>query len=254
VFYPKLLINNSVIERVSTFNYLGVILSSTLKWSDQSSTLKWSDHINHISKKICRVIGVMYRLKHVYPQAILLTLYNTLIVPHFSYCLLVWGSKVFKNHPVHLLQKRALRIIKNTDYIAHSEPICKELNLMKVTDMFRFSVWKFYYKLMNNYLPPYFDSMKPVLPVVCYTHAIRNPKFHLPHIKHEFAEQLLKYQLIKILNREQCSNLITSKVHTHSYFGFKSYIKYRVIDTYVDNCTLIYCESCEHLARRQIAA
>ena len=39
----------------------------------------------------------------------------------------VWGSKINTNHPLHLLQKRALRIVMNTDYVAHSEPICKDL-------------------------------------------------------------------------------------------------------------------------------
>ena len=30
------------------------------------------------------------------------------------------------NLPLRLLQKRALRIVKNTDYVAHSEPITKK--------------------------------------------------------------------------------------------------------------------------------
>ena len=74
--YPKLIINNVAIEMVTQFNFLGIILRSTLKWNA---------HIGHISKKISKVIGVMYRLKCIYPEAILLTLYNTLILPHFKY-------------------------------------------------------------------------------------------------------------------------------------------------------------------------
>ena len=85
--YPKLIINNVAIEMVTQFNFLGIILSSTLKWNA---------HIDHISKKISKVIGVMYRLKCIYPEAILLTLYNTLILPHFTYGLLIWGSKIVK--------------------------------------------------------------------------------------------------------------------------------------------------------------
>ena len=50
--YPKLIINNVAIEMVTQFNFLGIILSSTLKWNA---------HIDHISKKISKVIGVMYR-------------------------------------------------------------------------------------------------------------------------------------------------------------------------------------------------
>ena len=29
--------------------------------------------------------------------------------------------------------------------------------MVKVTDMFRIAIWKFYYKLRNNLLPPYFN-------------------------------------------------------------------------------------------------
>ena len=53
-----------------------------------------------------------------------LTLYNTLILPHLSYCILVWGSKIQNNHPLLLLQKKTVRNIANVDYIAHSEPLC----------------------------------------------------------------------------------------------------------------------------------
>ena len=78
----------------------------------------------------------MYRLKHIYPEAVLLIIYQSIINAHFTYDLLVWGSKINTNHPLHLLQKRALRIVKNTDYVAHSEPICKDLRLLKMSDMF----------------------------------------------------------------------------------------------------------------------
>ena len=42
--------------------------------------------------------------------------------------------------------------------------------------------------------------MLPILPNVCDNDNIRLPTFHLPLIKHAFADQRLDYQLIKILN------------------------------------------------------
>ena len=80
-------------------------------------------HINHIPMKISKVIGIMYRLKDIYPKNILLTLYNSLVVPRLNYCILIWGSKIVNGHKMHILQKTALRIITDSDYIAHSEPI-----------------------------------------------------------------------------------------------------------------------------------
>ena len=73
VQYPNIKINNSEINRASQFNFLGIILSADLKWRK---------HIDHISMKISKVIGMMYRLKDIYPKHILFTLNNCLEVPH----------------------------------------------------------------------------------------------------------------------------------------------------------------------------
>ena len=102
VMYPILTLINMKIERVTQFNFLGVIISPNMKWYG---------HVTDISQNISRIVGIMYRLKHIYPQAVLLTLYSALIVPHLTYCLLAWGSKIVPNHPLHLLQKKALRIL-----------------------------------------------------------------------------------------------------------------------------------------------
>ena len=88
----------------------------------------------------------MYRLKHIYPQAVLLALYSALIVRHLTYCLLAWGSKIVPNHPLHLLQKKDLRIFASQDYISHTEPICKEYRILKIFDMYKLAIWKFYFK------------------------------------------------------------------------------------------------------------
>ena len=68
------------IERVTRFNVLGIVLSSNMKWNK---------HTDHISKTISRAIGAMYRIKQIYPHAVLLTLYQTVIYPHFIHGLMV---------------------------------------------------------------------------------------------------------------------------------------------------------------------
>ena len=178
---------------------------------------------SHFTKNFTKAIGILYRLKTIYPQLVLQTLYNTLILPYFNYCILVWGATINEGNP--LLQKKALRLISDLNYIAHTEPICKNLRLLKLTDMFSIAVWKFYYKLMNNQLPTYFVEWRPELPRVCTRYEIRSPVFHLPVIKHKFAEHSLRYCLIKQLNREKCSILITSKVHTRAgdWVGYPIY-------------------------------
>ena len=72
VNYPKLKINDNVIERVQSFNFLCLLIHYNMTWSK---------HIEKVSLKMSRVIGILNRLKLTYPQCILLTLYNTLIMP-----------------------------------------------------------------------------------------------------------------------------------------------------------------------------
>ena len=51
--------------------------------------------------------------------------------------------------------------------------------------------------------------MKPVLPQICSRYEVRNPVFHLPDIRHTFAEQSIHYCLIKQLNAENGSTITT---------------------------------------------
>ena len=73
--------NDSSIYQVSTINFLGLHINSQLTWQT---------HIDEISKKISSVIGLIYKLQYILPQKILLSLYNTLILPQINYCILLW--------------------------------------------------------------------------------------------------------------------------------------------------------------------
>ena len=83
VIYTDLKFNNIIIDRVAQFNFLGLIISSDLKWHK---------HIEHVSLKISKVIGIMYRIKSILQANILLTMYNALIMLHFNYCLWLGGQ------------------------------------------------------------------------------------------------------------------------------------------------------------------
>ena len=109
VVFPDLKINNITIDRVTDFKFLGLIISSNLKWNK---------HIDHISIKVSKVIGIMFCLKYIVPCDVLQTLYNSLIMPHFQYCLLAWGSTIKNGHKLYLLQKKAVRIINSSHYIS----------------------------------------------------------------------------------------------------------------------------------------
>ena len=87
-------INGKDIENVEHFNFLGIILDENLSWKN---------HINMLSNIISKVTGVMYKLKNVLSEHILLILYNALISSHLNYGLFVWGIKADR---LEILQKK----------------------------------------------------------------------------------------------------------------------------------------------------
>ena len=237
VAYPELKINNVIIDRVTEFNFLGLIISSNMKWKK---------HIDHIALKVSKITGIMYRLKFILPADVLLTIYNSLILPHFNYCHLAWGSNITAGHKLHLLQKKAVRIVDHRHFLAHTEPICKRLRIVKIVDMFQISIWKFYYKLMNNMLPSYFEYMKPVQPVACSYYGIRKPRLHPPIINHEFGEQMVQYRLIKILNEDNHETTLNkNNIYSQSFFTFKVTLKINKINSYSDTCNIRDCNICK---------
>ena len=130
----NILIDNVQIERLHTFNILGIMLNESLTWTD---------HTNMVANKISRITGVLYRLKSVFSKEILLTLYNTLIGSYINYGLLVCGVK---SNRIEVPQKKTIRLVTNSTYFAQTTPLFKSEGLLKVYDIFKLKLLKFVYK------------------------------------------------------------------------------------------------------------
>ena len=127
-------------------DYLGIMLDANMSWKS---------HIAMVSNKLSRINGILQRLKYLYPQNILITLYKSLYILHINYGSLVWGHI---GESINKIQKKDIRTITYSNYIAHSEPLLKSLNLLKVKDLFNLKIIKFLFNLYHNKLPPYFNN------------------------------------------------------------------------------------------------
>ena len=118
--------------------------------------LCWNEHIHQVESKISKSCGILARLKHILPQRVLLTLYNSLILPYLNYCPLVWAgcSSDHKLNKILTIQKKAVRIINKSSFKAHSSPLFKKLNLLQIGDLSKLQLAVFMYKLHANQLPP----------------------------------------------------------------------------------------------------
>ena len=126
-----------------------------------------------------------------FPVVILQKLYVSLVCPQLTYGLLAWGSKC---DLLVTQQKRCLRSSNVKSRTAHTEPILKTMNQLKLVDMYNSKLLKFYYKLYRNQLPCYFDSFLPTNGTSHYS--LRYDGLHLLHANHKFCEVNAKYQLL----------------------------------------------------------
>ena len=204
-------INSETIERVTEFNFLGLTLDENLNWNA---------HIQKVSNKISRTLGVMCRLKNFLPLHVLRILYNSLILPHLQYGILTWGFCLGR---LQKLQKRSVRIITRSKYNAHTDPLFKSLNLLKLKDLFELSVFKVYFKFKHNLLPVYIFNM--------FTESIRNHRYNLRtrgplefvNSSTASGEKCLRCYLPNFINNS--SSQVLDKINTHSYGGFSFFIK-----------------------------
>jgi hypothetical protein len=87
----------------SNVKYLGLFIDSNLTWKA---------HIDYISLKISRAVGIIARLRHFVPKHTLQRIYYALLHPYLNYGISVWGQPC-KTHLHHLLvfQKRAIQLM-----------------------------------------------------------------------------------------------------------------------------------------------
>ena len=228
-------INGTIIERVQSFNFLGITISESMSWAN---------HLLFIKKKISKVIGILYRLKNTFPSEVLKTLYKSLVLSYINYGLLLCGVEV-KN--LEVIQKRAIRLITGSNYIAHTEPLFIQLGLLKVQDIFKLRLLKFYYKLCYGTLPHYFNHYREIIerqPV----RPLRQHLIHPPFLRTVYAECTPLYQLIKLINilKTDKSDTILEKLATQncSYSGFSYHIVNRYLNVYDPICKLKHCFVC----------
>ena len=64
----------------------------------------------------------------------MMILYKSLIASYLNYGLLLWGTE---SHKVLTLQKKAIRLISNSSYISHTNPLFIQHKLLKIGDLFK---------------------------------------------------------------------------------------------------------------------
>ena len=167
-------LNNTVLEVKSETTFLGVVIDNKLSWKA---------HILHISGKISKSIAILRILRYSFPKNVLRMIYMSLIFSHINYCNLIWGSaKKTILEPLFKLQKKAVRLVNNSQYLDHSDPIFNSLKILTVHKVFKLNCLIFIYKCLKKDKFPDFKN-RFIKNSYFYSYSMRNN--HLYRIPRE---------------------------------------------------------------------
>lgn len=196
-------------------NFLGVLIDNNLTWNH---------HIEHIAHKVSKGVGILNRVRHLLPRRILVTLYNTLMLPYFTYCNVVWGSTYpTRIQSLFLLQKRAVRYICNEDYLQHTAPLFLNLNVLNIYDINRYYVSIFMFNWLKGSTPASFKNY------FNYTRDIHNypsrtlNRLFIPYFRLKSSQFSIRFVGVKTWNSlpeniRECGNLLTFKKQLKRHF------------------------------------
>ncbi len=130
-------------------------------------------HAQQIHKKISCALYFMRAAKHTLNDKALTSLYYSLIHSHLIYAIQAWS--VCSSHWINSLfklQKRAIRIIHNFKYNAHTESFFKKSNILPLPKAIEFFKLQFMQQYAQGFLPDAFN-------LVWTTNYINNPTPYL---------------------------------------------------------------------------
>ena len=205
-------INECVIGRVQEVTFLGVVINETLSWKP---------HISIVARKISKSIGVIFKASFCLSSVSLCTLYYSLVYPYLVYCVSVWGSTYTSNlNSIFLLQKKVIRIISKSDFDAHTEPLFKNLKILKFQDIYSFHTLKFMYLLKEGFLPNMFNEMF-LLTNQLHSYNTRNSNsFHIFYCRTNIRQFGIRFRGPKLFN-----SLPIDIQNTKKNSSFKSKLK-----------------------------
>jgi len=141
----RIKIDNMEIKRSNSLKFLGLFI-------DQNLT--WTEHSNYIINKVSKSIYILNCIKNILPQYLKKTLYYSMVYSYFNYGIILWGHTYkFNISKLFIKQKRAIRIINNSEYNAHTDPIFRKFNILKFEDIIKCETLKMMYKAVNHSLP-----------------------------------------------------------------------------------------------------
>ena len=182
-----LMLNDSVIKRVTKTKSLGVTVDENLTRDE---------HFNTIKGKICGGLGSLKNLKNIIPKSKLCNVYYVIVESHLHYANEIWGSlPKTKLDTLQGLQDRARSIVENARYKDNWS-----CDWLRIEDIILFDRSVMTYKIRNKLSPEsLWDKFQQRSSQSKY--ATRNCRdLQIPRLNTEYAKKSYRYSAIKVWN------------------------------------------------------
>ena len=147
----KIKMNGKRLTHSNNIKYLGVYLDETLMGS-----VHCEEHI----KKLCRANGILAKARHFVPLNHLKNIYYATFSSNLFYGSQVWGQSLLTvADKISVLQRKAVRLMSFSEFNAHSNPIFKDLKILKVKDNIFLQNCLFVHDYFHSNLPTSFDNI-----------------------------------------------------------------------------------------------
>ena len=218
-------INHEKISRVYETKFLGIIIQANLKWNA---------HINAVKNKISKSLGIINKAKHLLTSFHLKSLYQTLIEPYLNYCCIIWASpdKNTALETIHIIQKRAVRLILYAKARAHAKPLFYKLNILNIYELCRLQILLFVFKSINYHLPSHYFNYF-TLTKEMYHHSTRSSKECKLYVIN--AHRTTRANTLASRG-PKCWNSLTSAIRSSTSLpAFKTNVKRYLLSQYLDS-------------------
>ena len=170
---------------------------------------------------------------------------HSLVRTHLNYAILVWG---YKCNRLVKLQKRLVRIITRSKYNAHTDPLFKRTEILKVANILDLNALKLNYKYLHGKLSSYFYSFNIATQGSQHSYNTRqSDQIITGRTRAEYCDNGLRICLPCLVNTVPLHLL--ERMATHNTQGFSFGIKCHFLNLYPTECSIVNCYICHHNQR-----
>ena len=151
-------IDGKRIEPSTHVKYVGVLLDSHLEWNY---------HVDDLSAKLSRAVGMLAKIRHYVSTNTLNMIYHGIFSSLLLYGSQIWGQSNSSISKMEKLQNRALRIINFEGFRASTDALYKKSEILKFADSIKLSNFLFSHACLQGNVP---TSLKDTINLVRTTH------------------------------------------------------------------------------------